>query len=226
MKDSRSTDDLHATLSDIAYSRIRELIVGNNFPDNERLLEIDIAKKLGMSRTPVREALRRLISEGLLTHAPHRGVTVTSYDDVALSELYFVREEMEAMNVAQAARNASLVQLAQLEEILNEEREALSAQDVDNVVRLNDEFHDMICQATQNRFLIKLMAVVRDAVTVFRRSTLTDIERARLAHEEHKIIFEAIKNRDAEGAAAASRKHTKTNFAARLKQMRAKRSHS
>ncbi|HEY9280013.1 MAG TPA: GntR family transcriptional regulator [Eoetvoesiella sp.] len=218
MKDLRTNNELHTTLSDIAYERIRQLIVDNHFPDNERLLETDIAKQLGMSRTPVREALFRLISEGLLAHAPHRGVTVLHYDDAALSELYFVREEMEALNVAQAAHHATLVELARMEEILNEEQAALQAKDVTRIVQINDEFHDMICQAAHNRFLQRIMHVVHDSVAVFRRSTLTDVGRAHFAHEEHKVIFEAIKKRDAVAAAQASRQHTKTNFAARLKQ--------
>lgn len=222
MSKLRTTNELHATLSDIAYERIRKLIVDNHFPDNERLLEIDISKQLGMSRTPVREALRRLINEGLLTHAPHRGVTVAHYDDAALSELYFVREEMEAIIVAQAAHHATLVELAQIEEILNQEADALRARDVDRIVKINDEFHAMICKATHNRFLRKIMQVVDGSVAVFRRSTLTDVDRAHFAHEEHKVIFQAIKGRDATGAAQASRRHTKTNLAARLKQRAAK----
>lgn len=222
MNTPRTRSELHATLSDIAYERVRQLIVDNYFPDNERLLETDIAKQLGMSRTPVREALHRLVSEGLLAHAPHRGVTVAHYDDAALSELYFVRAEMEALNAAQAAHHASLVELARMEELLNEEHDALQARDVARIVRINDEFHDMICQAAHNRYLHKIMHGIRDSVALFRRSTLTDVDRAHFAHDEHWIIFEAIRNKDAFAAAQASRQHTKTNFAARLKQRVAK----
>lgn len=212
-----SSSHQRETRSDTAYERIRELILEGSLQDQERLMESDIAKLLGMSRTPVREALRRLTSEGFVTYAPHRGVTVTLYDDDALSELYLVREEMESMVTGQAARHASLVDVAHLQAVLDDEADALRAGDFDRLIDTNQRFHSLICRAAHNRFLDRLMAVVHDAAAMLRRTTRNNLARTELAHTEHLAIFQAIQRHDYEAAVQAARTHQQTNLRERLR---------
>lgn len=202
------------------------MILDGSLPDQERLMESDIARLLGMSRTPVREALRRLTSEGFVTYTPHRGVSVALYDDDALSELYLVREEMEGLVAGLAARHASLVDVAHLQQVLEDEAQALEQGDFDQLIDTNTRFHALICQAAHNRFLDRQMALVHDAAAMLRRTTRNNLERTRLAHTEHLAIFAAIQRHDHAAAVEAARQHQRTNLRERLKHRDLERSQS
>lgn len=206
-----------ATLSDVAYERLREAIVQGLVPDEARLTDVLIAPVLGMSRTPVREALQRLITEGFLRYTPHRTIVLALYDDEALAEHYFLLEQMETLIAGEAASRAGSVELAQMQEVLEREAQALRDGDLQACVETNVQFHALLCQAAHNRFMVKVMRVLRDASQMLRRTTLRNPARTALAHREHQAILAALQARDAEAARAAAAQHQKTNLAERLK---------
>jgi DNA-binding GntR family transcriptional regulator len=192
-------------LSDSVYRSIRSAIEAGQFEPGERLLEVDLAKLLGVSRTPVRDALRRLVSEGLLTIIPARGVIVTELDEVEVVELYSVLEVLEGTAAEFAANRASEDNIAQLGRILDEEQESLG--DLDKLVTLNNDFHHAVYAAAHNRYLVRSVRWLSDSLNLLRGSTLVDQARQRTSHDEHLQIASAIKRRDPEVAGQVARRH-------------------
>ena len=220
---SLSSQPAFSTLSDVAYERLRTAILRGVIPDEARLADVVIAPVLGMSRTPVREALQRLINEGLLRYTPHRNIVLSLYDDEALQEHYFVLSELESLIAGEAATKATRVELAQMQDVLEREAQALADGDLVACVETNVQLHALLCEAAHNRFLVKTMRVMQDASQMLRRTTLHNPERTAVAHREHQTLVAALQARDVEAARAAARAHQATNLTERLRHRDAER---
>src|SRR5690606_9665973 len=129
-------------LAEAAYVRLHEAIRDEVLKPGQRLMEKDLAKWLNMSRTPVRDALRRLETEGMVTHEPHSGLIVTQYDQRAVMELYSVREMLEGTAASRAAQHATEFEVAQLMHLV-EQQDALKG-DVQGLIENNQRFHRVI----------------------------------------------------------------------------------
>lgn len=202
------------TRAHVAYQQIKNRILTGNLTGSDRLREIEMSILLGIGRTPVRESLKRLEDEGLLTHEPRRGLVVTSFDQQAVSELYAMREVLEGAAAGFAARHATIAEIANMESILDE-----YGQKADPVA-LNLDFHNSIYGAAHNRHLIRSLQSVSDTTYLLGRSTLASRERADIAQTEHRDILEAIRSGNADQAAEAARSHICSALLERLKLLR------
>lgn len=201
----------------LAYERLREAIRTGALKPGERIREDDVAAWLAMSRTPVREALRRLESDGLLVHEPHRGVVLARLDREMVTELYFMRDVLESSAAHLAAQEASNAEIALLRELVA--READLGDDPRKLAEHNLRFHHAIHRCAHNRYLLKTLDALRDALMLLGPTTYTAAGRAAMALREHQMIVEAIADRDPEFAQAAARAHIRAAQRERLKMM-------
>lgn len=203
-----------ASRSEYVRAKVREAIRAGRYRSGERIRETELAEWLGVSRTPVREALRRLESEGLLVFVPWRGVVVAELDRQQVVELYAMREVLEGTAARLAANHVREAEEAVLEELLD--REATMANDPDELARINRRFHAALHAAAHNRYLVQMLDSLRNSLALLRGTTLAAPGRAESAHAEHLAILDAIKRRDPEAAEAAGRAHIRSAERVRL----------
>jgi DNA-binding GntR family transcriptional regulator len=203
------------SLGDAAYQAIREAIMSNKMKPGERVSEYMVAQWLDISRTPAREGLRRLESEGLLTSHPKRGLMVADFDETAVHELYAAREILESMVAGLAARLATDAEISALQHML--EREAALSKSPTKMFEHNIEFHEMVARAARNRYLSKFLQSLSDTLSAHRRvSTLVSPQRRHEVLEDHRQLVEAIARHDEQAARAAAQRHIQGALKARL----------
>lgn len=203
------------SLAEFAYKAMRRTLRAGGFRPGEHLRETEVAGWLGISRTPVREAMRRLISEGLLSNGPWNGAIVAVLDMQQLVELYTVRESLEGTAAALAAKHASEPEIRNLRELLK--REAGERDDPERLVEINFELHRAIHCAAHNRYLLQSLGSVVDTLGLLRHSTFVLPGSARQAHQDHLAIVSAIGRRDADQAERLTRRHVRHALALRLR---------
>jgi DNA-binding GntR family transcriptional regulator len=202
------------SLAEIACDEIRRAIREGRIATGAHLTEVDLASWLGMSRTPIREAMRRLQSEGLLLNQPFRGALVMRLDTDDMRQMFAVRELLEPAAAAACARNAGPAEISALRAILA--REAAQLDNPPALIPLNRQFHDIILECARNQFLGKAMAGVYALVPLLGDSNLLNGPHARDAHAQHRAILEAIERRDARRAEAVAREHVRQSLRTRL----------
>ena len=200
-----------------AYDRLVLDIRTGRLKPGDRLVETELAAQLGISRTPVREAVRRLESDGLVIHQPRLGATVRKLDYLEITELYEMRGVLEGTAARLAARSASQIELEELDAI---NREMRAATDVRQLYEANRQFHGVLLSAARNRFLVKSVEAVQKTLLILGSSTLEESLRAAGAIEEHEAILAALRNRDGDAAEASMRAHIEAAQKARLRQLR------
>lgn len=199
--------------SHAAYNEIKRRILAGVFTPADRLRETEVASLLSMGRTPVREALKRIQDEGLITHQPGRGLVITTMDQQEVGELYAMREVLESAAAGLAARHASDVEILHMQAILDEG-------DGGDPVAQNLRFHQAIYAAAHNRYLLRSLQSLTDTTYLLGRSTLAGPARARVSNTEHQAIVDAIRARDPAAAEAAARHHIHQALLERLKMLR------
>jgi DNA-binding GntR family transcriptional regulator len=204
-------------LSNSVYERIREAIQQGDFVPGDRILEEDIANRFKISRTPVREALRRLEDEGLLIHQAHQGLTVAKLDYQMVMELFIVRDVLEGAAARMAAQFASAPEVEMLVDMTVREREL--ADSAEKMALHNRRFHAAICTMAHNRYLSKTLGVLSDSMALLSKTSFSLPDRRVKVLEEHLAIVEAIKVRDPERAEAAARAHIHSAHRTRLKML-------
>jgi DNA-binding GntR family transcriptional regulator len=210
---------LNVSLGDAAYQAIRDAITSNKMKPGDRVSEYMVADWLDISRTPAREGLRRLESEGLLTSHPKRGLVVADFDEAAVHELYAAREILEGTIAGMAARFATDAEISSLQHLL--EREASLLESPTKMFEHNLEFHGLIAQAARNRYLAKFLQSLSDTLSAHRRvSTLTKTERREEVLQDHRELVAASARRDEAGAREAAQRHSQGALQARLKVLR------
>ncbi|HQZ14116.1 MAG TPA: GntR family transcriptional regulator [Devosia sp.] len=207
-----------STLGRDAYHAIKTAIREGIYRPGERLREDEVAKRFGISRTPVREALARLQDKGLIEAGSGRGLSVTVLDMQQIFELYALREEMEGVVARFAAQHATQVEienLTQLNESFSRATEPLEAS------RLNRLFHDRLHDAARNRYLQVAVEELHDSIALLPTTTFHKEGRVADATAEHETIIDAIRRRDADTAWKASREHISNALKTRLSLMQA-----
>ena len=191
-----------------AYSQIKEEIRTNRIPPGYQAPEPEIALRLGMSRTPVREALIRLEAEGLVELVPRRGVRVLPISAVDMREIYEILTSLEPSAAASvAARRASPEELAPLELATSHMESALNAGDLDAWAEADDNFHHTLLKIHGNARLQGFVGNLYDQAHRARIVTLRLRERPVKSTEEHREILEHLKNGAADAAREAFRRH-------------------
>ncbi|MDR7486144.1 MAG: GntR family transcriptional regulator [Armatimonadota bacterium] len=198
---------MNASVVDRVYDWLMDAMRRGVFAPGDPLREETIATELKVSRTPVREALRRLQAEGLVATGPRRGVIVREppYDE--LSELCVIREALESLAARLAAGSVTSAELYLLEELSREMEQSFRDGDVATLARLNAEFHAVIWRASRNRYLARQLDRIRLLIARRQGTTLTYPGRAEEALGEHRELLDAIKRGDAERAAHIAHQH-------------------
>ncbi|WP_431285700.1 GntR family transcriptional regulator [Humitalea sp. 24SJ18S-53] len=200
----------YASAGDFAYAALRREIMEGRLTRGQRLREQELSSMLQVSRTPIREALSRLQAEGLLETLPRTGLAVADLDDAAVVELYETRVALEGTAANLAAHYANPRDISLLRALLVDEEAAPN--DAPTLQLLNRAFHDALYAAAHNRFLLKSVAALHDAVTLLGPTTLADPARREQARAEHRRIVDAIERRDPVVAEAESRAHVRNAF--------------
>jgi len=211
-----STQPAHGSLNERVYQAIRAAIERGDLRPGQRVMELEIGASLAVSRTPVREALRRLETEGMLEVEPRIGLVVASLDRQAVMELYAMRELLEAEAAALCAAHATDLEIVELGELVRREQRL---NDVDELVRHNRRFHDAIHRGAHNRYLIKSLDTVNDSMWLLGPSQMRLPHRAKTARKEHADLYAAIRTRDARAAEAVARFHVQAARRERLKSL-------
>lgn len=195
--------EAHSPLTKLVADAIRARIVDGSLAPGERLVEAQWSQQLGVSRMPVREALRALAAEGVVTIEPRRGATVTAYTAEQVAELVEVRATLEALNAKLAARRCDPEQRGRLSALLSMSREAST--DIDQVQRENAQFHEAIAQAASNSVLRDLVHLLRERTAVI--FAPYGAGRAGQTRAEHEAILRAVLDGDGELAALLAARH-------------------
>jgi DNA-binding GntR family transcriptional regulator len=207
--------DSNVLLGDVAYQAIRDAISTNQMKPGDRLSEYMVAEWLKISRTPAREGLRRLESEGLLTSHPRRGLVVATLDEAAIHELYSARETLESTVAGLAARFATDAEISSLQHLIDTEVTIVDTPE--KMYEHNRMFHQLIYRAARNRYLLKFLLVISDTLSTHRSvSTLVSAQRREEVLREHRELVDAIARRDEDAARRAAVKHIQGALRARV----------
>lgn len=196
------------------YRHVIDRITEGRLKPGARVRETALAEATGVSRTPVREAMRRLESEGLLVHEPHRGMVVRRLDHQEVTELYLMRAVLEGTAAGLAARHASDAEIAALREMVGPA--ASHGVEAVALARSNKLFHRALYRGAHNRYLLAMLDQLTTAMLLLGRTTLGLPGRADEATVEHAEIVDAIARHDPDDAEAAARRHIEAAHKARL----------
>lgn len=191
------------------FQSIREGILTGKYKEGEELREATLGKELGVSRTPVREALRQLELEGLVTIIPNKGASVTGITHKDVMDIYMIRSLLEGLCARLAAENISEKQLEELEEsvLLSEFHVKREGSYEEQITALDGRFHTILYEASGSRILSHLLIDFHKYVQKARKTSIVSEERARKSIREHKQILRAIKDKDANLAEQLANEH-------------------
>ncbi len=192
------------------FQKIREDILNGKYKENDELRENTIGKELGVSRTPVREALRQLELEGLVAIIPNRGAYVTGISHKDIWDIYKIRSMLEGLCARWATKNITEAQIDELEEtiLLSEfQMKKESGFNAEQVAALDGRFHAILYDASGSRILSHVLTDFHNYVQTARRTSIVSEDRARKSIREHRQILRAIHDRDAEMAEQLANEH-------------------
>jgi GntR family transcriptional regulator, rspAB operon transcriptional repressor len=202
----KAADPLNARLAEYAYTIIRNDILAGRFGPGGRLVQDELAHRLGISRTPVREAIVRLEQEGLVTLIPRRGAVVNRVTPQDILDIYEVREELERLAVRLAAYKGNSYDIRTLRQILRK-MERVSPTRVWEYYKLNRAFHLQMAAASANKALISALESLWDQATNFQMFTMYNTEELRRLVTPHEYLVDVAEREDAAQIACAVSQH-------------------
>ena len=216
------TMDEFLPLRDVVFNTLRQAILTGELKPGERLMEIHLANKLGVSRTPIREAIRKLELEGLVTMIPRRGAEVAQITEKSMNDVLEVRRALDALCVELACDRISQEELQHLKKACDTFEEAVKTKDVKQIAQADVAFHDIIYAATDNRRLIQLLNNLREQMYRYRIEYLKKKECYPQLLEEHQTIIDSIESRDKDRATQITGQHIKNQAEAVVDTIREK----
>ncbi len=199
--------DGYKPLREIVFETLRDAIINQVLRPGERLMEIQLAEELGVSRTPVREAIRKLELEGLVVMLPRRGAYVAGISMKDILEVFEVRAALEALAAGLAAERITEEELDEMERQLVKETEETEANNLRSIVEIDTSFHDLLYKAARNERLVHFVNLLQEQLQRFRSASLARPGRSKNALDEHRKILEALASRDAKLAEQLAREH-------------------
>lgn len=200
MSDLKMSANEYLPLRDVVFKTLREAILKGNLAPGERLMEIQLANQLGVSRTPIREAIRKLELEGLVVMIPRRGAEVARITEKDLRDVLEVRASLEELAIGLACERITDEEIGELRRALENFREVLREGDVTKIAESDVDFHDIIFSATQNARLIQIVNNLREQMYRYRLEYLKDYTTHDRLYKEHQQITDAVSDRDKERA--------------------------
>lgn len=197
----------HKPLREMVYDELKMQILTGAIVPGTRMMEVELAEQMGVSRTPIREAIRKLEKEGLVTIEPRRGAyaSMISADDMV--EVLVVRQNLEGLAAYLAATNMSEEQISELKTIAKNYVDAIDRGATDEMISYDTMFHRCIVEACENKVLLKMIEQLQELVLRFRYIYYDNYARVEKMPSEHKLILEGIESRDSEKAREASMTH-------------------
>jgi DNA-binding GntR family transcriptional regulator len=214
---SRRSGDA-SPLHERIYETLRAEVISGQRKPGELLSEAELARSWGVSRSPIREALRQLEQHDLVRWAPRRGATVARLTVAGLRDIYEVREALESLSAGLAAERGSPADLAKMRELATEVEQAQDEGDYLRAIMLDDEFHRLMASTTRNRMLESQSGRVLDRVIMARMMVREEPGRTQEIVHEHQGILDALGQRDAKKAAELAALHVR-NARIRLMEM-------
>lgn len=207
----------NSTLRSEVANLIRKKILDGEIPSGERLIETEIAAQLGVSRMPVREAMRTLESEGLIKQVPRRGLIVSEYTENDIREYYTIREALEVCAIKIVVDKISPEEIAELREYCENAAEAHARDDIEEVCQWTSKFNDRIYDSCEMPRLKEQIKQTQKYLRTFRFTTFKEPFRTEQALREHSEIIRLVEAKDKEGAARATSIHLRDAMEAYLK---------
>ncbi len=199
------------SLREKIFHKLRQDILNGKYKSGDNLVEMKLAEEMGVSRTPVREAIRQLELEGLVTSIPNKGVIVEGISRQDIEDMYVIRESLEGLAARWAIERIEDRQLKELEDICELMEFYTEKGDLDHVGELNSRFHDIIFEATRSRPLKQILSDFQYYVQAIRLASLKSPGRAKESLREHKLIVQAFKDKDIDGGEKALMEHIRNS---------------
>ena len=210
-------------LRDVVFNTLRQAILTGELKPGERLMEIHLANRLGVSRTPIREAIRKLELEGLVTMIPRRGAEVAQITEKSMSDVLEVRRAMDALCAELACERISDEEIKDLKAACDNFERAVRSKDAKKIAQADVELHDIIVKATGNSRLVQLINNLSEQMYRYRYEYIKDASQHSRLIEEHRIIYESIVRKDKVTASQAAKMHIDNQEKAIMKQLRLER---
>lgn len=200
-------DDYLSSLRGRVFSRIENDILNGKYQPGDSLIETKLSDELGVSRTPVREAIRQLELEGLVQTIPNKGAVVMGITARDIEDIYTIRMMIEGLAAGWAAENATDTELQELREAIELEEFYTAKNDVEHLMHFDSRFHEIIFKASKSRVLMNTLSSYHHYVQKARVTSFSLPGRAILVLDEHKAIYQAILDRDPERAEKLTVRH-------------------
>lgn len=188
--------DAYLPLRDVVFNTLREAILKGELKPGERLMELQLAAKLGVSRTPIREAIRMLEQEGLAVTIPRKGAEVAKMTAKDMEDVLQIRESLDELAATLACEKITEEQLTELAERMQEFEDATKTDNVKKIAEADVSFHDVIYNATNNPKLVNMLNNLREQIYRYRVEYLKDESSYPLLLEEHRAIVEGLMSKD------------------------------
>jgi len=215
--------DSYKPLREVVAETLREAIVNGTLNPGERLMEIQLAEELGVSRTPVREAIRKLELEGFVIMIPRRGTYVADLSIKDINEVFEIRTALDILAAGLAVERITEDELEQLERLLVEIGKLIEGDDIDKIVEVDSQFHDVLYKASRNDRLVGIINNLREQITRFRSISIQYPGRMKVSIEEHRQLVEAIADRNTELAQQIAREHMENSEQTLLQELNERR---
>lgn len=213
-------------LRDVVFNTLRQSILIGELKPGERLMEIHLANRLGVSRTPIREAIHKLEREGLVTITPRRGAEVAQITEKSMNDVLEVRQALDALCVELACDRITEEGTEALRKACDHFEQCVNTGDSKRIAQADVALHDIIVQATGNQRLIQLVNNLSEQMYRYRFEYIKDSSQHQTLVNEHRIIYQSIVCKDKETAAAAARTHIDNQKKAIMRQIRLDRTNS
>lgn len=207
-------------LRDVVFNTLRQAILTGELKPGERLMELHLADRLGVSRTPVREAIRRLELEGLVTMFPRRGAEVAQITEKSMNDVLEVRRTLDALCAELACDRITEDGLASLKQACDNFEQCVATKDAKKIAQADVALHDIIVEATGNQRLIQLVNNLSEQMYRYRFEYIKDSSQHETLVKEHRIIYQSIVDKDKDTAASAAKTHIDNQKKAIIRQIR------
>ena len=201
-------------LRDVVYNTLREAILKGELKPGERLMELQLASKLGVSRTPIREAIRMLQLEGRAVTIPRKGAEVAKMTVKDMEDVLEVREALDELAAKIACNKITEEQLQTLSKVKDAFEESTKTTDIKQIAMYDEKFHDVIYESTGNVRLVNLLNNLREQIYRYRVEYLKNVEVYPRLIEEHETILKALQDRNQELVVEAMRDHVENQATA------------
>lgn len=199
----------HRPLREIVYEQLKMEILTGKITPGTRMMEVDLAEDMGVSRTPIREAIRKLEKEGLVVIEPRRGAYVSDISFKDMVDTLVVREDLEALAASLAAERITPEEVEELTDLTNDYSDAIAEGDMEKIIQFDEAFHRRIVSLTGNQTLIQLCETVQELALRFRYLYYEHFSQYENMPVEHKDIIDAIRSGDKETARSVSDAHVR-----------------